>query len=743
MKAKRIGNIITALSLTVSMLAAGAVPALAEDQSVVSDVELTAESGTESQAVSGAESEEAESSISESIAEEAVKMAVTEGKYLKELRVASADSEDKAKSLLTESGYTVIDQNVNKDADVLMSSKKAVYIGYTTTDNITEAVRDVSLMNTNGGYVITDFQTAVNDLLPDLAITEEDHIAMIQDYRSKYNAGSPAAKMAYQELNRFIEDDSGKLLGDYLLDVDLTPTTKDHISDFMNFYMTISKSMLGIVDTWLAFSTASYGDATFPARIANMSADDIESAKADRVNLSHAETLLPYLQSYSETLNDAANMIDEMGVDSEQLLKDSDAELTTEEATMAVFDLYLDHLENFAYGDETFADLLLNDELTADDLTLLASQMSDAQIAAVKNVGFDLVMRSEMLDANTWNQYDDMNELQKEISKKIDEVVAQVCEKSSAYRDQLEEGKPLSVYYGIDRSILEGTVAVTSSAIRQMQATSDYSALTGSDDETDLYGLLVMGVGGAISAGLLAGGAYIIRSEWDRYKQETINNIIGDWDLEGEGKFVHTAELNSAKIAAGRVLIGASFAVVIMVMSGFYLWKEYKSKHKTFDKELIPDVMLDLRTNENGVPYYVRYTSVKEFTKTNDELDPGDVNGYVGDQWNVLYTTTDVDGGDPLQAAFRVSLGSASKSSNEIGIHTFGSTEELNLNSYTYNESSAEKIYLYTKAGIITGLVGSIFSGTSGYVVFLILGVLLGAVLMTVLHLISARRKNV
>ena len=57
--------------------------------------------------------------------------------YLSDLKMAEADTEDEAKKLLTDAGYTILDKNLNPGGG------KAVYLGYQKSKNVDDAITDV------------------------------------------------------------------------------------------------------------------------------------------------------------------------------------------------------------------------------------------------------------------------------------------------------------------------------------------------------------------------------------------------------------------------------------------------------------------------------------------------------------------------------------------------------------------------------------------------------------------------
>ncbi|MCR5480723.1 MAG: hypothetical protein K6F27_12815 [Ruminococcus sp.] len=72
--------------------------------------------------------------------------AVATGKYIKELKLSGVKGDgDAAKALLETEGYTVIDQDLNEDA-----GGHYIYLGYKTTDDYAEAIKDLKIVTGKG-----------------------------------------------------------------------------------------------------------------------------------------------------------------------------------------------------------------------------------------------------------------------------------------------------------------------------------------------------------------------------------------------------------------------------------------------------------------------------------------------------------------------------------------------------------------------------------------------------------------
>ena len=143
--------------------------------------------------------------------------------YISEVKIGMGKDAAEAKAALD--GYTVLDTDLNQDAGgayVLSKGEKAVYLGYKTTKNKDEAITDLALMNMKGGYDVGEYKALYNryinsQMMPFI----QSFLATINEYRANYvskNAANKArAKYIHDTLNKFIDDDTGKGLGDLLL----------------------------------------------------------------------------------------------------------------------------------------------------------------------------------------------------------------------------------------------------------------------------------------------------------------------------------------------------------------------------------------------------------------------------------------------------------------------------------------------------------------------------------------------
>ena len=115
--------------------------------------------------------------------------------YLSDLKLAEADTEEGAKKLLTDAGYTILDKNLNPDGD------KAVYLGYKKSTNVDDAITDIRVMNMNGGFEVSDYETLKKDAIQDYKKTIDNYRIAATEFAENYKNETREALYAYRQLN--------------------------------------------------------------------------------------------------------------------------------------------------------------------------------------------------------------------------------------------------------------------------------------------------------------------------------------------------------------------------------------------------------------------------------------------------------------------------------------------------------------------------------------------------------------
>ena len=147
--------------------------------------------------------------------------------YISEVKIGMGENADGAKAALA--GYTILSDekgnpvDLNQNAGGSMGSKgeKVVFLGYKTTTDREEAVTDLALMNMKGGYSVEEYEYLLETHIKSRIIPFVDRfMSAIDEYRANLKSENSANRQRAQYikaiLNKFIDDDTGKGLGDLL-----------------------------------------------------------------------------------------------------------------------------------------------------------------------------------------------------------------------------------------------------------------------------------------------------------------------------------------------------------------------------------------------------------------------------------------------------------------------------------------------------------------------------------------------
>ena len=107
-------------------------------------------------------------------------------------------------------------------AESLPKGEKVVYLGYETTDNDKEAITDLAVMHMKGDYDTVEydglFSSYIEGQIKPMIARLTDAIA---EYRVNFGSDNESnrqrAEYVRRALNMFIDDDTGKGMGDLLL----------------------------------------------------------------------------------------------------------------------------------------------------------------------------------------------------------------------------------------------------------------------------------------------------------------------------------------------------------------------------------------------------------------------------------------------------------------------------------------------------------------------------------------------
>ena len=651
--------------------------------------------------------------------------------YIKEIRISTASTADAAKKWLTDNGYTVVDTDLNQK-----TGKDYVYIGYKTTTNPDEAITDISLMQMDGGYSFSEYEALLEQKTQQINNMLDSLGACLAEARANLAAGKKNAQGAREVLNFFTEDDSGKLLGDFLLGQETSR------ADMVKVFLQSNGDVATIIYNMLAFACTDNGENT--SWLAKLKDVDIYADYDPLIYSDAADVMfesfvnihnmvVTYETEYKDIANEIANnpeYDDYTEEELEDLFPDSYAEYTV---------LY-ETLSSYQYGGKPLIDFFMKDpdEIDTDELFPIVSALSQGQREIIKFVGFTpLIIFAES------------NE---ETAVEYVEAMKGSCALFGSY-------ETVSVYYGVDRSLFtDGGVALTNASLRKSASTGDNSWFSGDNIDPVLSTSLhivagscaVLAIGSAIGAKFATKAATatyetVLKTQIAKFPQTlvmlehritnqalsiaqtitpgaTIGSEAFDMGVEIAIKQRSTEiakvtsgyypEMVAKEASASLTRLGVALNVVMGVAMGAMLIAEgvnmgiriYNYYHPDYTE--IPRAMVDEVLTDTD-SYYVNYYAVKDQT---GEL--GDLNAWSAQRWNALYTTTDKKAGDPIIASsLIVKLKNSEFPSDEHGaVHYFGETAAANVNRYQFKKT-APATYIFYERDHSLSMTASTFSG--------------------------------
>ena len=627
--------------------------------------------------------------------------------YLSDLKMAEAATEDEAKKMLTDAGFTVLDKNLNPGGD------KAVYLGYKKSKNVDDAITDVKVMNMKGGFNVSDYETIFEEAM-DTYSSEVNNIRIAaNEFAANYKAGKKEALNAYRQLNYYyVENDKGVKtnMGDYMLNF---PTEN---KDFADILLKGNPNILDNIRILLSMGVADGGDLI--ERITAATKDEEVYTKAKYFD--DAKELAGKIQQLKEMLADAQAEIAEIEADTKMTQEEKDLALvmpTYIVTLLGSFDLVL---ASIPYGETNYREYFEN--ATDVDYKLLypfVEAMTEGQRA--------MAVSGQLHSVLVYNAVEMSDE---ELEAKLKET---------------EEGlEPLSVYLGTDMNLLEGAVAVTSDALREEAASGNswFACFTG-NMAGDITISSLVGVGGValIGTSLHFLKKAIANTNWSPADLEALNEYTFALDHEKQlydivskgfnsdateksANYIKSFEksikdlnakhsvptstvvLTSLGIAAGIAMIAFSIYSIVRIVDKY---------NPSYTK--IPSNMVDTVSTANG-NRFINYTVVNSLYQDGDKTaeKPGDTNGYDGNQWNAIYYTKSFEAGKCM-----TSTGYFIDSAENFGKYTpvaaFGTKNCYDLNSFNDNENT-ENIFIAfgnsnnkkTAETSVPTVIGSVFT---------------------------------
>ena len=689
--------------------------------------------------------------------------------YISDLVAVTAKDEADAKAQLEEAGYKLLSgSNVNS------SLGTAVFIGYKETEYADEAITDIAAMNMNGKFNYADYKAIMESNREKIKETIDGFLPVIAEFQANYEAEMPAALGAYEAMNAFKDDDSGKLMGDYLAEFDFSEEAQQQMTE--SFMQANPQIILSIIQqasfagddgsdtlfdrmqkTGLAViekkyrgmyptvakakqaMAAEYGD-TAEEILLNWNSvyDYILSAEEELAPVDENGEIHPSEDLFTEEAGDVPEFGEEIDIETKEYITGMYAAAKAGEVTADVIDYSLYNLLKITeYGKGTLLEFFKRpkSEVKAEELYPLVDAMSEGQRTYLSMNG----LKNTLI--NACNGIEDSDEYAAESVELVSEVA--------------ESFGTTSIYSGIDRSVFEEGVAFTSAATEHEKQSGESWAeklLHGEGAEAEALRTMVVSltVTGTLIATFVT--ALLVCRVYETGRYPAFNDFTAMTDftkgyiksfkgftpetaykiIDGEKyKTVAFQEVEKAVTAnrdkayntywkmrdyhigeIAQLLRFASFVLLIVaVASDISSIIRYINVSKPTE-EAIPHHLLSTAVTPYGEDY-VYYETVKNLKGETQDTNNHEADPEIG--WLVLYTTKDKAAGDPILAEnLKVQIGSADFSADISFIHLFNETGALNFTDekYTGKADKANGTFItFSRASSV--FVGSAITGGS------------------------------
>ena len=583
--------------------------------------------------------------------------------YLSDLKMAEADTEEEAKALLTGAGYTVIDKNLNPGGG------KAVYLGYKKSTNVDDAITDVRVMNMGGGFNISSYDAIRNDAIVEYGPTIDRIRIAANEFAENYKAGKREALLAYRQLNYYyVEVNKVKTkMGDYMLNF------PEKNEDFADILLKGNPTILNNIRSLLTMGVSDGG--ALIERI--KAAVNDETVYGKKQYFEDAKVLASKAIQLKKLKDETVDRISEIMSDPNMSEEDKEMCLVMPRYTytlVTAFEAVMSDINT--KGGENYRDYFNRSVIT--DYTVLYPFI-DAMTPGQRAMAVSGQLHSVLV-------YNCVEMSDEEIEEKLAKT-----------EETLEE---MSVYFGTNMDLVNGSIGVTSDALREEAATGNHwlSSFTG-NKAADLTIASLFGAGGLA---LIIVSARYLSSQMDNgYVSQIINNSYlykdgGSSALSNSGAYssqiakdaqstssVGASEVSGVGIgfATAGVFIGAVM-MILSIRSIVEIINKYKVEYSD-----IPVNMVDVVSTING-NRYVSYKVVNSIYKNGEKNAerPGDTNCYDGDQWNAIFYTKSHEAGKCMTANAYI-IDSASNFGKYTPVAKFGTKTCYDLNTFNGNKS--------------------------------------------------------
>ncbi len=436
-------------------------------------------------------------------------------KYISEVKVGMGETSEAASKELLEEGYTIFADDKGNYADLNEGAgttnalkegpnQKIVYLGYKTTDDASDAVTDLAVMNMRGGFSYQGYEQLMQDHMDTHIKPFVDRfISTLSEYRENLKKPQDSANYKRADyyrmlLNKLTDDDTGgKPLGDLLLNETkyemgdeaynaLSEEEKKEHCDILTLLMQGNGQAVMLMETELTKASDS-SDNTWLDRFLETDLDKLtQEVKEETPGMTPSEINRELDKKYYDTakkIREKWSTFNELllnydnAVDSAEEVIDTEIESDTntkvnenssDEELAKAMDEELDKHNLLLDGGKAAEDIAVHDFLEAikyDNGTLLDFFQKD-----VSEFNSEKKIRAlyPIVDALSGGQIAGLDFLSIK-----DMIIMAFTDEKGFNSVDLDKVKPASIFEGVNREIYEkGGVALTDAALRTDASTS-------------------------------------------------------------------------------------------------------------------------------------------------------------------------------------------------------------------------------------------------------------------------------
>ena len=596
-----------------------------------------------------------------------------ETQYVKDVKFITGKSLEDAKKYVPQ-GYTLVETDLNQGAEYI-TAVDDVYLAYSTTTNPDEAITDIKMMNMNGGFVVSDYDTQIDNVNENIKNMVSEFGDAVDAFVANYKKGTSGAKAAYHTLSAFTIDElDNKSLADYFVYSEVPDGF--YLKLLLNAHTDILASILS------ALTMAVQGDSgnTWLDRLAKI--EDPEEV-TNTLYWDQAVALLPHFESFFETYDSINHNLyrgpggplysppDDEGNRGDPLTSSSSGAESKVELTGAevFYELAYMTLEQYNFGNgSAISEWLVCPWIYEEMLYPLIEVLTPAEYAMMHLCG-----PMYMIFATSMNEdvYKDYVQRTNEISQ--------------------EMGGKCSVWAGVDTDLLRSSIAITDKAcqaIAESEAEREFNNEGDSGMDTALKAAGLFAAVGAVALGV--GALTVLITGSSLYA-----GLLGTAAVAFSCKAAIVTSIAGITCAAAGVAVIAVALVIAVIYLAVWLIDWIAGLHP--DLTEIPEYMYDYVIDGSDNEQFLLYEVARD-----QNGKPADVNAFDGKEWHAPYISRDKAAGEPIEADFMVKLGDGRLDEGYSALSAFGNIDCENLNLYAFDDE-VDGIFVSYRQKNLTG----------------------------------------